>query len=78
MIDLQIFLGWKLQKCFFSFAVLEEMPPFPERESSLLAKLKKKKGGADKEDKEVEPPTPAAPAPATTQQPTPAAAKVTK
>lgn len=35
------------------------MPPFPERESSLLAKLKKKKGGAD--DKEVEPPTPPAP-----------------
>ncbi|XP_065191357.1 AP-2 complex subunit alpha-2-like [Sycon ciliatum] len=26
--------------------VLEEMPPFPERESSLLAKLKKKKGEA--------------------------------
>lgn len=24
--------------------VLEEMPPFPERESSILAKLKKKKG----------------------------------
>jgi len=23
--------------------VLEEMPPFPERESSILAKLKKKK-----------------------------------
>lgn len=30
---------------FFSKAtVLEEMPPFPERESSILAKLKKKKG----------------------------------
>jgi len=34
---------------FFSFScdkatVLEEMPPFPERESSILAKLKKKKG----------------------------------
>ncbi|XP_029949542.1 AP-2 complex subunit alpha-2 isoform X1 [Salarias fasciatus] len=26
--------------------VLEEMPPFPERESSILAKLKKKKGSA--------------------------------
>ena len=26
--------------------VLEEMPPFPERESSILAKLKKKKPGA--------------------------------
>lgn len=24
--------------------VLEEMPPFPERESSILAKLKRKKG----------------------------------
>jgi len=24
--------------------VLEEMPPFPERDSSILAKLKKKKG----------------------------------
>lgn len=24
--------------------MLEEMPPFPERESSILAKLKKKKG----------------------------------
>lgn len=23
---------------------MEEMPPFPERESSILAKLKKKKG----------------------------------
>ncbi|KAF4093210.1 hypothetical protein AMELA_G00030140 [Ameiurus melas] len=35
--------------------VLEEMPPFPERESSILAKLKKKKGpgavsGAELED----------------------------
>lgn len=33
---------------FFFFCdkatVLEEMPPFPERESSILAKLKKKKG----------------------------------
>ena len=28
--------------------VLEEMPPFPERESSILAKLKKKKPGAAK------------------------------
>ena len=26
--------------------VLEEMPPFPERESSILAKLKKKKPAA--------------------------------
>ena len=34
--------------------VLEEMPPFPERESSILAKLKKKKiipPGGDKEEK---------------------------
>ena len=35
--------------------VLEEMPPFPERESSILAKLKKKKkekaGILDKEEK---------------------------
>lgn len=34
--------------CLFSLfpqaTVLEEMPPFPERESSILAKLKKKKG----------------------------------
>uniref|UniRef100_A0A8C5H279 AP-2 complex subunit alpha n=1 Tax=Gouania willdenowi TaxID=441366 RepID=A0A8C5H279_GOUWI len=28
--------------------VLEEMPPFPERESSILAKLKKKKGSSAK------------------------------
>jgi len=28
--------------------VLEEMPPFPERESSILAKLKKKKPAAAK------------------------------
>lgn len=39
--------------------VLEEMPPFPERESSILAKLKKKKkekaGILDKEEK-AEPP----------------------
>ncbi|KAK3747634.1 hypothetical protein QZH41_002388 [Actinostola sp. cb2023] len=36
--------------------VLEEMPPFPERESSILAKLKKKKPNAvkDKDDKVVE------------------------
>ena len=27
----------------FQATVLEEMPPFPERESSILAKLKKKK-----------------------------------
>lgn len=45
--------------------VLEEMPPFPERESSLLAKLKKKKGELDMNDKEVlEPPAPAANPPA--------------
>lgn len=35
--------------------VLEEMPPFPERESSILAKLKKKKqekaGIVEKEEK---------------------------
>ena len=35
--------------------MLEEMPPFPERESSILAKLKKKKqektGIVEKEDK---------------------------
>jgi len=43
--------------------VLEEMPPFPERESSILAKLKKKKkekaGILDKEEKSepVEKPT---------------------
>lgn len=31
--------------CFpYKATVLEEMPPFPERESSILAKLKKKKG----------------------------------
>jgi len=55
--------------------VLEEMPPFPERESSLLAKLKKNKGGAEKDDKDpVEPPAPAAiTAPAAAQRPTPAA-----
>lgn len=29
---------------FYQATVLEEMPPFPERESSILAKLKKKKG----------------------------------
>lgn len=29
---------------FWKATVLEEMPPFPERESSILAKLKKKKG----------------------------------
>ena len=32
--------------------VLEEMPPFPERESSILAKLKKKKPDAVKETPE--------------------------
>ena len=35
------------ETCFgetvFQATVLEEMPPFPERESSILAKLKKKK-----------------------------------
>lgn len=41
--------------------VLEEMPPFPERESSLLAKLKKKKGEkVVKEDKEADAPQPTA------------------
>lgn len=40
--------------------VLEEMPPFPERESSLLAKLKKKKGGnVEKDDLEQPVPAPA-------------------
>ena len=39
--------------------VLEEMPPFPERESSILAKLKKKKPH-NAEQKEIEPrPVPA-------------------
>lgn len=32
--------------------VLEEMPPFPERESSILAKLKKKKGPGTKTEME--------------------------
>ena len=36
------------------------MPPFPERESSLLAKLKKKKGAVDKDEKELEPAAPVA------------------
>ena len=48
-----------LCQLFFFFnvyqaTVLEEMPPFPERESSLLAKLKKKKptaGGGTEEKK---------------------------
>ena len=31
--------------CWFQATVLEEMPPFPERESSILAILKKKKPG---------------------------------
>uniref|UniRef100_A0A7M4FFW6 AP-2 complex subunit alpha n=1 Tax=Crocodylus porosus TaxID=8502 RepID=A0A7M4FFW6_CROPO len=38
--------------------VLEEMPPFPERESSILAKLKKKKGpgaGSELDDGKKEP-----------------------
>ena len=37
---------------------MEEMPPFPERESSLLAKLKKKKpttpGAAEEKKKGIE------------------------
>ncbi|KAK2081112.1 AP-2 complex subunit alpha-2 [Saguinus oedipus] len=33
-----------LSPCVPKATVLEEMPPFPERESSILAKLKKKKG----------------------------------
>ena len=37
----------------FQATVLEEMPPFPERESSILAKLKKKKPQA--EHKDIEP-----------------------
>ena len=40
--------------------MLEEMPPFPERESSILAKLKKKKPAAavpEGEQKEKEPRT---------------------
>ena len=40
--------------------MLEEMPPFPERESSILAKLKKKKPTATAEggeEKEKEPRT---------------------
>lgn len=38
--------------------MLEEMPPFPERESSILAKLKKKKGpgaGSELEDGKKDP-----------------------
>nr|XP_056719886.1 AP-2 complex subunit alpha-1 isoform X2 [Euleptes europaea] len=38
--------------------VLEEMPPFPERESSILAKLKKKKGpgaGSELDDSKKDP-----------------------
>ena len=41
--------------CLSSFGqatVLEEMPPFPERESSILAKLKKKQPGKMKETME--------------------------
>ena len=44
--------------------MLEEMPPFPERESSILAKLKKKKRnasvnvGAEKEEKTPPPEKP--------------------
>ena len=40
--------------------MLEEMPPFPERESTILAKLKKKKGAAaviEKDVHELKPPT---------------------
>ena len=47
--------------CFSTLqaTVLEEMPPFPERESSILAKLKKKKPH-NAEQKEIEPrPVPA-------------------
>lgn len=33
--------------------VFEEMPPFPERESSILAKLKKKKPARVPENSEV-------------------------
>lgn len=33
-----------MSSLFSQATVLEEMPPFPERESSILAKLKKKKG----------------------------------
>eukprot|EP00118_Oscarella_pearsei_P024968 m.307223 g.307223 ORF g.307223 m.307223 type:complete len:956 (+) comp42034_c0_seq1:137-3004(+) len=55
--------------------VLEEMPPFPERESSLLAKLKKKKGGIPTEtDKEGGAPPPVT-APAATQASMPAPAR---
>lgn len=38
--------------------MLEEMPPFPERESSILAKLKKKKGpgaGSELDDGKKDP-----------------------
>ena len=43
----------------FQATVLEEMPPFPERESSILAKLKKKKPSAAEptENKEHKMPT---------------------
>ena len=46
---------WFLFMFSLKATVLEEMPPFPERESSILAKLKKKKqekaGILDKEEK---------------------------
>lgn len=38
--------------CIFQATVLEEMPPFPERESSILAKLKKKKPSSVQEPTE--------------------------
>ena len=56
--------------------ILEEMPPFPERESSILAKLKKKKPAAAKvvESPEAEKKTPkATPAAKMTSDPPPQA-----
>ena len=38
--------------------MLEEMPPFPERESSILAKLKKKKPTVTKQAENKEPKQP--------------------
>ncbi|KAI5703090.1 hypothetical protein M8J76_015754 [Diaphorina citri] len=58
--------------------VLEEMPAFPERESSILAVLKKKKPGRVPENEIRESKSPAnlsqSPAPGTTQPPAPATA----
>ncbi|KAI5738685.1 hypothetical protein M8J77_009896 [Diaphorina citri] len=58
--------------------VLEEMPAFPERESSILAVLKKKKPGRVPENEIRESKSPAnlsqSPAPGTTQPPVPATA----